>query len=85
MPTLSSLVAAEVAVMTNNGDWYLGFATILDVYIGKGAPFTNMDQLQYWHAQVITSTPYAMLPLFATGFAACTGGIWFTFIEPYLI
>ena len=33
----------------------------------------------------ITSTPYAVLPLFAPSFAACTGGIWVTFIEPYLI
>ena len=33
----------------------------------------------------ITSTPYAVLPLFATRFAACTGGIWITIIESYLI
>ena len=33
----------------------------------------------------ITLTPYAVLQLFATRFAACTGGIWVTFIEPYLI
>ena len=33
----------------------------------------------------ITSTMYAVLPLFATRLAACTGGIWVTFIEPYLI
>ena len=32
----------------------------------------------------ITSTPYAVLPLFATRFSACTGGIWVIFIEPYL-
>ena len=30
------------------------------------------------------STPYAVLPLIATRFAACSGGIWVTFIEPYL-
>ena len=33
----------------------------------------------------ITSTPYGVLPVFATRFAACTGGIWVTFIEPHLI
>ena len=35
--------------------------------------------------EIITSTLYAVLPLFATRFAACTGVIWVTFIEPYLI
>ena len=30
---------------------------------------------------IITSTPYAVLPLFATRFAACTEGIWVTFIR----
>ena len=34
---------------------------------------------------IITSNPYAVLPLFAARFAACTGGNWVTFIEPYLI
>ena len=33
----------------------------------------------------IMSIPYAVLPLFATRFAARTGGIYDTFIEPYLI
>ena len=33
----------------------------------------------------ITSTSYAVSPLFATRFAACTEGIWVIFIEPYLI
>ena len=33
----------------------------------------------------ITPTAYAVLSLFATRFAACAGGIWVTFIEPYLI
>ena len=33
----------------------------------------------------ITSNPYAVLPLFAASCAACTGGIWVTAIEPYLI
>ena len=32
----------------------------------------------------ITSAPYGVLPLSATRFAACTGGIWVTFFEPYL-
>ena len=33
----------------------------------------------------IKSTPYAVLPMFATRFAPCTVGIWVTFIEPYII
>ena len=32
----------------------------------------------------ITSTPCTVLPVFATRFAACTGGTWLTFMEPYL-
>ena len=39
--------------------------------------------------QINYANPYAVLPvatvLFATRFAACTGDIWVTFIEPYLI
>ena len=35
--------------------------------------------------RTILSTPYAVLPLFATRFSACTGGIWVSFIVPYLL
>ena len=44
----------------------------------------NVDSLKLDEGW-ITSTPNAVLPLFTTSFAACTGGIWVTFIEPYLI
>ena len=37
------------------------------------------------HQFTITSTSYTVLPLFAARFAARTGGIWVTFIEPDLI
>ena len=36
------------------------------------------------HICQITSTPYAVLPLFATKFAACTGGNWVTFISSHI-
>ena len=38
---------------------------------------------QGYICEVIMSTPFAVLPLFATRFAACIGGIWINFIEPY--
>ena len=41
----------------------------------------GFNERHWW----ITSTPYAMLPLFASKFAECTGGIQITFIEPYII
>ena len=34
---------------------------------------------------IITLTPYMVLPLFATRFADCAGGIRVSFIEPHLV
>ena len=46
----------------------------------------HLDQLitkgQYW--LLITPTPYMVLPLFATGFAAHAGGIRVSLIQPRL-
>ena len=55
------------------------------------APYLCIRSLTYfppsaaYMRQWITSTPYAVLLLFAARFVACTGGIWVIFIEPYLI
>ena len=36
--------------------------------------------------RIILSTPNTVfLPLFATRFVACTGGIWVSFVQPYVI
>ena len=37
-----------------------------------------------WEGCVITPTPYMVLPLFATRFAAYAGGIQVSFIQPRL-
>ena len=36
----------------------------------------------FW-LRIVYVTPFAVLPLVATRFAVCTGGIWVTFMEPY--
>ena len=61
------------------------------IYVNKTKGVTELDhhtfvcQMEVSRAGTVTSTPYVVLPLFATMFAACAGGISDTYIEPYLI
>ena len=63
---------------------YLHFTFILEFTENRHAEYQATHRSAFLQC-LITSTPYAVLPLFATRFAACTGGIRVTFIEPYLI
>ena len=56
--------------------------------IGKISPYQTRTKQDYvhnsWNGLWITLTPYMVLPLFATRFAAYAGGIRVSFIQPCL-
>ena len=65
------------------------WAYFVNNLLNKQLSFRWCETSQHWGlyqgyiCEVIMSTPFAVLPLFATRFAACIGGIRINFIEPY--
>ena len=46
--------------------------------------FLSLNGLNKVILELITLTPYMVLPLFATRFADYAGGIWVSFMQPRL-